>query len=282
MPTRQVTGLGMMLALGIQAVHANGFWHLGLSNGSVLSTRDGVVKLGDFAAARRRDQPADPPGPPPEWVPPAFQPPEVQAGAWDRVGPAADVFSVGAILHELLYGVPPPDGPTRNRTGVLPVLDRVVRKCLATEPADRYPSADALLFALQLARGSGGTDPSTMGESPAAPGGATIDRSAAFQLRVTRGPKLVGQTFPITRDRLIVGRGAECQMELAGPLVSPPHCAILWDAEAGFFEVVDLESRNGTFVNGRRVRGRRRLTAGDHLWVGDTKLVFELIPAGSG
>jgi serine/threonine protein kinase len=281
-PTRQVAALGLMLALGVQAVHANGFLHLGLWTGSVFISRDGVVKIGDFSTARRRGRSADPPETPLESVPPSFQSPEVRTGAWNQVGPPADVYSVGAILHKLLYSEAPPAGPGQKRTGVLPELDRVVRKCLADDSADRYPSADALLLALQLARGSGGTDPSTVGDSPAAPdGGAPAGRSAAFQLRVARGPKMVGQIFPITRDRLIVGRSAESQIHLLGERVSRPHCAILWDAEAGFFEVVDLESLNGTFVNAHKVRGRRLLAAGDRLRVGEFELNFEPRPPQS-
>ena len=99
--------------------------------------------------------------------------------------------------------------------------------------------------------------------------------------RVIRGPERVGQAFPITHDRLIVGRGAGCQLDLSGRRVSRPHCAILWDAEAGFFEVVDLGSKNKTFVNDRKVPGRALLAAGDHLGVGEFELVFEPRLAGS-
>jgi serine/threonine protein kinase len=268
-PARQVALLGLRLALGVQAIHDNGFMHLGLWTGAVELTRAGDPKVGEFAAARR---PGDPPGPDPDWVPVAFQSPEVRAGDRHRVGRPADFYAFGAILHQLLYGRPPETArPTRNRTDMLPELDEVVRKCLAPDPADRYHSAEALLMALEAAYRSGG---STIGD----PG---EDRPTGYRLRVVDGPKQVGHTFPVPPDRLIVGRGPESHTDLSDQRISRHHCAILWDAEANCHEVIDLGSHNGTFVNGRKVRGRRRLTAGDRLRVGDTKLVFELIPVGT-
>jgi serine/threonine protein kinase len=269
-PARQVARLGIMLALGVQAVHDHGFVHLGLSPGAVELTRDGVPKVGEFAAARR---PGGPPGPAPDWVPEAFQAPEIRAGDWDRVGRAADVYAFGAILHQLLYGSPPPsDGPTRNRTDTLPELDEVVRKCLAPVPADRFRSAEALLLALEAAYRSDG---STIGDPSA-------DRPSGFRLRVIEGSKRVGPTFPVPADRLIVGRGPGSHADLDDRRVSRPHCAILWNPESGCHEVVDLGSRHGTFVNARKVHGRRRLAAGDRLRVGHTELAFEQVPAASG
>jgi len=91
---------------------------------------------------------------------PAFMAPEQAAGEIARIGPAADVYGLGATLYQILTGVPPFDGrspsvmqdvirgvfprPRRVAPGVPPALEAICLKAMAREPADRYPSAKAL------------------------------------------------------------------------------------------------------------------------------------------
>jgi pSer/pThr/pTyr-binding forkhead associated (FHA) protein len=71
-----------------------------------------------------------------------------------------------------------------------------------------------------------------------------------------------------------IGRGPACEIALPWDTeVSRVH-AILERAGGHWTLVDDGLSRNGSFVNGHRVRGRRRLEAGDELSVGRTRLVF--------
>ena len=79
--------------------------------------------------------------------------------------------------------------------------------------------------------------------------------------------------YPLERGRLVIGRSRECDIRLADPNVSRKHAEIR--QEGPNFYVVDLESTNGTEVNGRRAR-RARLENGDTIVLGSTELVFQV------
>ena len=73
--------------------------------------------------------------------------------------------------------------------------------------------------------------------------------------------------FPLTgRPGFIAGRELSCTLPILDPAVSRRH-AELWVTEAGRVEVQDLESRNGTWVNGARVQ-RATVAPGDTLAFG--------------
>ena len=69
-----------------------------------------------------------------------------------------------------------------------------------------------------------------------------------------------------------VGRATRADFIVDAALVSWLHCRL--EAGDSNLEVIDLDSTNGTFVNGKRV-GRARLTEGDRLRVGRVELTIE-------
>jgi len=71
-----------------------------------------------------------------------------------------------------------------------------------------------------------------------------------------------------------VGRAARADFVVDAALVSRLHCRLT--AGAAELEVVDLDSTNGTFVNGERTE-RGRLKAGDRLCVGRVELLIDLV-----
>jgi hypothetical protein len=76
--------------------------------------------------------------------------------------------------------------------------------------------------------------------------------------------------------RLLIGRARDCDIRLTDPNVSRRHAEVRREGAAYF--VVDLDSTNGTEVNGRRLR-RARLEDGDTIVLGSTEIVFERRPA---
>jgi len=89
---------------------------------------------------------------------------------------------------------------------------------------------------------------------------------------VLSGPS-TGLVLAIGGDPVFVGQERSNPLCLADPAVSPRHCSI--GVHDGGYELVDLGSHNGTFVNGIPV-GRKQLSDGDTIRIGNSELLFAL------
>ncbi len=81
-----------------------------------------------------------------------------------------------------------------------------------------------------------------------------------------------GRTIPVV-DGLVIGRSPDCAVPLRDEKSSRHHARIV--VQVGVVEVEDLDSRNGTLLNGTRVK-RRMLRDGDVITVGTTRLVYHV------
>ncbi len=86
------------------------------------------------------------------------------------------------------------------------------------------------------------------------------------------GPERTGRV-PLDGDRLTIGRDQSNDVVLPDDLTVSRHHAVLERLAAGW-SVSDLNSTNGTFVNGQFLTQPRPLYSGDEIEVGETRLVY--------
>jgi serine/threonine-protein kinase len=166
LPPAEAAGMAEVLARALHHVHQRGIVHRNLKPRVVLLTEDGTPKVSSFDLARLLHAPqAEPEGTIVGTL--TYMAPEQAAG--QPVGPAADVYALGAILYEMLTGRPPfvpasddpgkllsqvlhaaPPPPRQLRPTVPPALEAVCLRCLAKEPARRYASAADLAGELRV------------------------------------------------------------------------------------------------------------------------------------
>jgi serine/threonine-protein kinase len=149
------------LARAIDAAHRAGVVHRDLKPSNVLLTAEGTPKVGDFGLAKLMDSDSALTCSGQVMGTPSYMAPEQAEGHSARVGPAADVYALGAILYQELTGRPPFLGdsaletiklvattevvpPTRLRPGVPRDLETICLKCLEKSPGRRYETAAAL------------------------------------------------------------------------------------------------------------------------------------------
>jgi tetratricopeptide (TPR) repeat protein len=160
-PGRSGSELVATLARAVHVAHQAGIIHRDLKPANILFTEDGVPKITDFGLAKRLESDSRQTETGQIMGTPSYMAPEQARGHTKDVGPAADIYALGAILYEVLTGRPPFMGETpletvRQVTDDEPVppsrlvprvprdLETICLKCLQKEPKKRYESAQDL------------------------------------------------------------------------------------------------------------------------------------------
>ncbi|MCA9700007.1 MAG: protein kinase, partial [Myxococcales bacterium] len=261
---RAVIELGIQLCEALSCVHAKGVVHRDLKPSNILVTRAGQPKIVDFGIARVIDSDDRNTLAGQRVMTPAYASPEQWRGL--EAEATSDIFSLAVVLVELLTGErnarPGPRGasfPASIQSALGDKLYAIFARALHSDPGRRYPSMAAFGAALRYHLGSQGA---AVTSSPAPAGGVPMIESRES-----------GQRHYLT-TRCILGRSPRCQICVPVSRVSGVHAEIVWTGSS--WTLHDLGSRNGTFLEGRRLDAGERATLveGAVLWLGGSECQF--------
>ncbi|WP_052887840.1 FHA domain-containing serine/threonine-protein kinase [Thermogemmatispora carboxidivorans] len=309
-PLETALNYAEQVALGLAAANSRGIVHRDLKPQNILVNNRGEVKITDFGLARAKDTPTitetD------EFMGTAYYISPEQIDSGHTVDIRSDLYSLAAILFEMLAGQPPYRGsnvmelivkhkstpiPALQplRPDLPPIVDQFFQKGLAKYPEQRYQTPQEFIEALQdlrraaanhlqptsLSRASSSAlalpEQSTVIEVPASTEKAPAPRVAARLVHLA-----TGKIFLLSNQEMIIGRRDPLRnlypdISLADKMVGRRHACIR--NRQGTFTIEDLHSRNRTRLNGRFLLPgeERALKHGDILRFGNIEMRFELI-----
>lgn len=155
-----------IVAEAIAYAHKKGVIHRDLKPSNILLAKDGQPRVTDFGLAKQVGGNCDLTATGQVLGTPSYMPPEQAEGAVKRIGPHSDIYSLGAVLYELLTGRPPFQSATSvgvlmqvmNREPVAPRmlnptiprdLETICLKCMQKRPFSRFATADLLVAELE-------------------------------------------------------------------------------------------------------------------------------------
>ena len=265
LPARKITDYGVQIAHGLAAAHEKGIVHRDLKPENIFLTRDGHVKILDFGLAKLTavQGSGQNEGETVSLATDAnvvmgtvgyMSPEQVRAQATDH---RSDIFSLGAILYEMLTGKrafhrtssvetmsailkEEPEEIAASNRSVSPAFERVVNHCLEKDPSARFQSARDLAFALEAVSGiSGATGAQLALKTESGGTGSRRWRMLAFAgvagaLLLAAGTYFVGRgagaTKPVRFQRLTFRRGSPGAARF-GPDGQTVYYSAQWEGE---------------------------------------------------
>ena len=290
------------IAEGLDTAFKHGVVHRDIKPQNILINTKGVVKITDFGLARSRETVTLTQSN--VFMGTAYYISPEQAESGRSADTRSDLYSVAAVLFEMLAGNPPFEGDTavdivmkhmnekvpsicRLRPELPGDMDVFLRKAMAKSPNDRYSTPRdfiAALEQLQQLLPPMPTHPVEPGAElkPEAKAGAGPGKPIAAPQKQARIIVLSsGQPFQLDRDVMVVGRkdptlGIFPEINLADKTVGRRHAYLR--NQQGQFTVEDLNALNKTRLNGVTLTPyeERMLKDGDILRFGSVEVRFEL------
>jgi serine/threonine protein kinase len=300
-PSRALS-YAQQIAEGLDTAYKHGVVHRDIKPQNILVNTRGVVKITDFGLARSRETVTLTQTN--VFMGTAYYISPEQAESGRSADTRSDLYSVAAVLFEMLAGHPPYEGDTavdivmkqmnekvpsicRLRPELPVEMDIFLQKAMAKSPNDRYSTPREFIAALEQVQQRIPSTPAHALE-PAAElkpepkaGGAGSKSPTAPQKQARIVVLSSGQAIALDRDLMVVGRhdptlGIFPEINLADKTVGRRHAYLR--NQQGQFTVEDLNALNKTRLNGVTLTPyeERTLKDGDTLRFGSVEVRFEL------
>ncbi len=247
LPEEDLLRLFSCVLEGLEVLHAQKVLHLDIKPANIFIPDKKEPFLLDFGAARQALQPTNKAS---VFLTSGYAPYE-QYFASAQLGPHSDIYACGATLYACLKGdinrlgklVPPPAARDRKESGaelpplgqgarnrVSPEVERAIIRAMSLEPEHRQQTVSELLGGLRRTSAPAGN----------------------FRMDCIAG-ELEGRGFTVTPQPTAVGKDPKlCPVVCQHPHVSRRHCEFVLNA--GAIHLRDLGSKNGTYVNERKLK----------------------------
>lgn len=290
------------LAEGLDTAYKNGVVHRDIKPQNIVINSQGVVKITDFGLARSRETVTLTQSN--VFMGTAYYIPPEQAESGRSADIRSDLYSVAAVLFEMLSGHPPYEGDTAvdivvkhmnekvpsicNIRPELPrELDTFLQKAMAKVPAERFSTPREFINALEKVQELLPAIPIDRQDTAERPPLVEPDNEEKDAREPQREPQArlvvlaTNQTIPLTGELMVVGRhdpvlGINPEINLADKTVGRRHAYVR--CQHGRYTVEDLNALNKTRLNGVVLMPyeERALKEGDILRFGSVEVRFEL------
>lgn len=218
----QAIAVARQILAALAVGHRQGIVHRDIKPQNILLTPGGAAKLADFGIATAGDDTSERGDATTTVGTALYMSPEQAMG--NPVGPPSDLYSLGAVLYEMLTGRPPFDGASAHqiatqhvRSAVPPIgqlrpglpmrLQQIIQRALSKDPASRYPDAAAMdrdLALVALGAGEMTTEMAPIGDVlvsdvPPAPSVTARQARVAYQPAPVPVPPISADTPPPRR-----------------------------------------------------------------------------------